>query len=60
MANKLVQSTNSNAKLLLEKVGDLEKVIRRGDSAVATAKSINISLSNDAAGISNTERQNTK
>ncbi|OWM90173.1 uncharacterized protein LOC116187892 isoform X1 [Punica granatum] len=40
MANALVQSTNSNTRLLLQKVGELEKIIRRGDSAVAAAKAI--------------------
>ncbi|KAK4798872.1 hypothetical protein SAY86_024237 [Trapa natans] len=39
-ANVLVQSTNSNTRLLLEKMGELEKIIRRGDSAVAAAKAV--------------------
>ncbi|CAK7347014.1 unnamed protein product [Dovyalis caffra] len=43
-ANKLVQSTNSNVRLLSEKVEELEKIVKRGDSAVAAAKAIHVSL----------------
>ncbi|XP_065880321.1 uncharacterized protein [Euphorbia lathyris] len=43
-ANELVQSTNSNVSLLLEKVGELEKIVKRGDSAVAAAKAVHVSL----------------
>ncbi|KAG6784189.1 hypothetical protein POTOM_009875 [Populus tomentosa] len=43
-ANKLVQSTNSNVALLSEKVEGLEKIVRRGDSAVAAARAIHVSL----------------
>ncbi|KAJ9673668.1 hypothetical protein PVL29_023307 [Vitis rotundifolia] len=43
-ANKLVQSANTNVELLSEKVGELERVVKRGDSAVAAAKAIHISL----------------
>ena len=43
-ANTLVQSTNTNVELLSEKVGELERVVKRGDSAVAAAKAIHISL----------------
>ncbi|CAL1381021.1 unnamed protein product [Linum trigynum] len=43
-ANKLVQSTNSNARLLSEKVAEMEKVVKRGDSDVAAAKVIPITL----------------
>lgn len=43
-ANELVQSTNSNVRLLSEKVGELEKIVKRGDSAVAAAKAIHVSL----------------
>ncbi|THG18895.1 hypothetical protein TEA_027518 [Camellia sinensis var. sinensis] len=43
-ANKLVQSTNSHVGLLSEKVGELESVIKRGDSAIAAAKTIHNSL----------------
>ncbi|KAF3445687.1 hypothetical protein FNV43_RR10863 [Rhamnella rubrinervis] len=43
-ANKLVQSTNSNVGLLSEKVGELEKVIRRGDSAIAAVRAVHGSL----------------
>ncbi|KAI4337788.1 hypothetical protein L6164_016163 [Bauhinia variegata] len=41
-ANQLVQSTNSNATLLLEKVGELQKIVKRGDSAVAAAKAVQV------------------
>lgn len=43
-ANKLVQSTNSNVTLLSEKVGDLERVIKRADSAIAAARVVHGSL----------------
>ncbi|KAI9201740.1 hypothetical protein LWI28_028411 [Acer negundo] len=43
-ANKLVQSTNTNVTLLSGKVGELEKVVKRGDSAIAAAKAIHVSL----------------
>ncbi|KAG2709061.1 hypothetical protein I3843_05G202400 [Carya illinoinensis] len=43
-ANKLVQATNSNVSLLSEKVGELEKIVKRGDSAIASAKAIHVSL----------------
>ncbi|XP_050364058.1 uncharacterized protein LOC126782787 [Argentina anserina] len=43
-ANKLVQTTNSNVTMLSEKVGDLERVIKRADSAIATARVVHASL----------------
>ncbi|KAK2659547.1 hypothetical protein Ddye_006080 [Dipteronia dyeriana] len=43
-ANMLVQSTNTNVTLLSDKVGELEKVVKRGDSAIAAAKAIHVSL----------------
>ncbi|KAJ0086067.1 hypothetical protein Patl1_08401 [Pistacia atlantica] len=43
-ANKLVQSTETNVRLLSEKVGEIENVIKRGDSAIAAAKAIRVSL----------------
>ncbi|KAA8546383.1 hypothetical protein F0562_002878 [Nyssa sinensis] len=43
-ASKLVQSTDSHVGLLSEKVGELEKIIKRGDSAIAAAKAIHSSL----------------
>ncbi|KAB1205352.1 hypothetical protein CJ030_MR7G010700 [Morella rubra] len=43
-ANKFIQSTNLNAGQLSEKVGELEKIVKRGDSAVASAKAIHVSL----------------
>ncbi|XP_052201232.1 uncharacterized protein LOC127807435 [Diospyros lotus] len=44
-ANKLIQATSSHVGLLSEKVGELERVIRRGDSAIAAAKAVHNSLS---------------
>ncbi|KAF8404140.1 hypothetical protein HHK36_009020 [Tetracentron sinense] len=43
-ADKLVQSANSNIKLLLEKVGMIESIVRRGDSAIAAGKAIHSTL----------------
>lgn len=43
-ANKLVQSTNSNVRLLAEKVGELEQVVKKGDSAVAAVRGVVSSL----------------
>ncbi|XP_048435384.1 uncharacterized protein LOC103936489 isoform X2 [Pyrus x bretschneideri] len=43
-ANKLVQSTNSNVMLLSEKVGELEGVVKRADSAMAAARVVHGSL----------------
>ncbi|KAF5740303.1 hypothetical protein HS088_TW11G00370 [Tripterygium wilfordii] len=43
-ANKLVQSTNANVSLLSEKVGKLEGIVKRGDSAVSAAKAVHLSL----------------
>ncbi|KAK9271106.1 hypothetical protein L1049_026695 [Liquidambar formosana] len=43
-ANKLIQSTNSNVTSLSEKIEELERIIKRGDSTIAAAKAINISL----------------
>ncbi|KAL3737337.1 hypothetical protein ACJRO7_026155 [Eucalyptus globulus] len=47
VANKLVQSTHGNAGLLLEKVEELEKIIKRGDSAVAAVKAVTITSVGD-------------
>ncbi|OMO62606.1 hypothetical protein CCACVL1_22723 [Corchorus capsularis] len=43
-ANKMVQSTDTNVKLLSEKVAELEKIVKRGDSAVTAARAISIHL----------------
>ncbi|GLT57736.1 hypothetical protein SLA2020_306870 [Shorea laevis] len=43
-ANKLVKSTDTNAGVLLEKVVELERIVKRTHSAIATAKGIPISL----------------
>ncbi|TKY56184.1 hypothetical protein E2542_SST20625 [Spatholobus suberectus] len=39
-ANQLVQSTNSNVASLSEKVDELQKIVKRGDSAIAAAKAL--------------------
>ncbi|KAL9315706.1 hypothetical protein ACSQ67_016707 [Phaseolus vulgaris] len=39
-ANQLVQSTNSNVASLSEKVEELQKIVKRGDSAIAAAKTL--------------------
>ncbi|KAJ6805128.1 uncharacterized protein M6B38_182165 [Iris pallida] len=39
-ADKLVTSANSNIESLLEKVGELDSILKRGDAAVAVAKTI--------------------
>lgn len=43
-ANQLVQSTNSNVGLLSEKIQELERIVKRGDTAVAAAKAFHSSL----------------
>ncbi|XP_059428500.1 uncharacterized protein LOC132162255 [Corylus avellana] len=50
-ANKLVHSTNANVRLLSEKVGELEKVVKRGDSALASAKAIHHVCLNQKQGL---------
>ncbi|KAI3442706.1 uncharacterized protein J3R85_000957, partial [Psidium guajava] len=47
VANKLVQSTHGSARLLLDKVEELEKIVKRGDSAVAAVKAITMSSVGD-------------
>ncbi|CAJ1971851.1 unnamed protein product [Sphenostylis stenocarpa] len=39
-ANQLVQSTNSNVASLSERVEELQKIVKRGDSAIAAAKAL--------------------
>ncbi|KAL2317777.1 hypothetical protein Fmac_031653 [Flemingia macrophylla] len=39
-ANQLVQSTNSNVASLSEKVEELQKIVKRGDSAIAAAEAL--------------------
>lgn len=43
-ANQLVQATSSNAGLLSKKIEELEKIIKRGDEAVAAARAIHKNL----------------
>ncbi|XP_044510433.1 uncharacterized protein LOC123228966 [Mangifera indica] len=43
-ANKLVHGADTNVKLLSKKVGEIEKIIKRGDYAIAAAKAIQVSL----------------
>uniref|UniRef100_A0A803M5B6 Uncharacterized protein n=1 Tax=Chenopodium quinoa TaxID=63459 RepID=A0A803M5B6_CHEQI len=42
-AKKLIESTNSNVTMLSENVGELEKMIKKGDSAIAEVRSIHSS-----------------
>lgn len=51
-ASKLVHSTNSLVRLLLEKVEELEGVVKRGDSAIAAAKAIHNSLTPGVGSVS--------
>lgn len=44
-AKKLIKSTNSNVMVLSENIGELEKIIKKGDSAIAEVRSIHSSLS---------------
>ncbi|XP_019462007.1 PREDICTED: uncharacterized protein LOC109361135 [Lupinus angustifolius] len=39
-ANQLIQTTNINAASLLDKVGELQKIVKRGDSAIAAARAV--------------------
>ncbi|XP_047319927.1 uncharacterized protein LOC124923960 [Impatiens glandulifera] len=43
-ANKLVQLTDTHAEVVAEKIEELEKVVKRSDSTIASAKSIHTSL----------------
>lgn len=54
-ANQLVQATSSNAGLLSNKIQELEKIIKRGDEAVAAARAIhnNLKLKDDVSDIEN-------
>ncbi|KAJ7959109.1 Histone-lysine N-methyltransferase [Quillaja saponaria] len=49
-ANQLVQSTNSNVELLSEKVGELQKIIKRGDSAISAAKAVHVAQYDERSG----------
>ncbi|MED6208379.1 hypothetical protein PIB30_044413 [Stylosanthes scabra] len=46
-ANQLVQATSTNATLLSEKVGKLQKIVRRADSAIAAAREVHIIMDNN-------------
>ncbi|XP_042492752.1 uncharacterized protein LOC122072239 [Macadamia integrifolia] len=41
-ADKLIQSANSNIRVLSEKVEALESIMKRGDSAVAAVKGVDV------------------
>ncbi|CAA7046466.1 unnamed protein product [Microthlaspi erraticum] len=43
-ANKLVQATTTNARLLSGKVEELEKIVKRGDSSVAAARTVHATV----------------
>ncbi|KAH0933374.1 hypothetical protein HID58_010491 [Brassica napus] len=42
--NKLVHATTTNARFLSEKVRELEKIVKQGDSAVAAARSVHATV----------------
>ncbi|MED6185414.1 hypothetical protein PIB30_056883 [Stylosanthes scabra] len=46
-ANQLVQSTSTNAKSLSEKVGELQKIVKRADSAIAAAREVHVIMDNN-------------
>ncbi|KAI3866846.1 hypothetical protein MKW92_029377 [Papaver armeniacum] len=52
-ADKLVQSKNSNVRFLSEKVEVLESIVKRGDSAVKSAKFIHDKHSNESSSVGN-------
>lgn len=54
-AKKLIDSTNSNAIALSEKVGELEKIIKKGDVAIAEVRSVHSSLSRRNAASSDSQ-----
>nr|XP_018472572.1 PREDICTED: uncharacterized protein LOC108843911 [Raphanus sativus] len=43
-ANKLVHATTTNARFLSEKVGELERIVKQGDSAVAAARTVHATV----------------
>ncbi|KAE8037040.1 hypothetical protein FH972_009666 [Carpinus fangiana] len=47
--------TNSNVRLLSEKVGELEKIVKRGESAIASAKAIHVCLNQKQGPFSGSE-----
>ncbi|KAK7275677.1 hypothetical protein RIF29_16798 [Crotalaria pallida] len=54
-ANQLVQSTNTNVASLLDKVGELQKIVKRGDSAIAAARAINVTPENGSGALIDNE-----
>uniref|UniRef100_A0A7C8ZWI4 Uncharacterized protein n=1 Tax=Opuntia streptacantha TaxID=393608 RepID=A0A7C8ZWI4_OPUST len=54
-AKKLIESTNSNVTVLSEKVEELEKVIKKEDSAIAEVRSIHSLLSQRIASFSDSQ-----
>ncbi|XP_023516408.1 uncharacterized protein LOC111780279 [Cucurbita pepo subsp. pepo] len=48
-ASKLVESTNSNSRFLLEKIVELEQVLEKGDSTREAAMAIQTSFSSQVA-----------
>ncbi|MED6107247.1 hypothetical protein PIB30_012081 [Stylosanthes scabra] len=48
-ANQLVQSTTTNAASLSEKVRELEKIVKRADSAIAAAREVHVIMDNNNA-----------
>lgn len=50
-ANQLVQCTNSNVASLLEKVEELQKIVKRGDSAIVAAKAVYVTQDNQSGSL---------
>ncbi|RYQ94704.1 hypothetical protein Ahy_B08g089643 isoform A [Arachis hypogaea] len=46
-ANHLVQSTSTNVTSLSEKVGELQKIVKRADSAIAAAREVHAVMDNN-------------
>ncbi|RYR44416.1 hypothetical protein Ahy_A08g040747 isoform B [Arachis hypogaea] len=46
-ANQLVQSTSTNVTSLSEKIGELQKIVKRADSAIAAAREVHAVMDNN-------------
>ncbi|CAL0317912.1 unnamed protein product [Lupinus luteus] len=54
-ANQLIQSTNINAASLLDKVGELQKIVKRGDSAIAEARAVYVAPEKESGALIDNE-----
>ncbi|KAF1889388.1 hypothetical protein Lal_00024713 [Lupinus albus] len=54
-ANQLIQTTNRNAASLLDKVGELQKIVKRGDSAIAAARAVYVAPEKDSGALTDNE-----